>query len=115
MEPRFGLRREDEDDVPVVVVEGELDFGTSPELAEALKPLEGRVVVDFDETTFIDSTGLHVLMTATGDFKGGLHLACPPGGSVHGLIEAAGVGDFLNAYDSRGAALAAAKAKPSLG
>ena len=35
----------------VLVVDGEVDFGTSPELRLALEPLEGEVVVDLAETT----------------------------------------------------------------
>jgi anti-anti-sigma factor len=107
MELRFGLRREDEGDVPVVVVEGEVDFGTSPELRQTLTPLEGKVVVDLCETTFMDSSGLQVLLTATADPNRRLHIACQPTGPVRGLLTVAGVGDWLKVYESRGAALAA--------
>lgn len=107
MEPRFGLRREDEGDLPVLVVEGEVDFGTSPELREMLKPLDGPVVVDLSETTFIDSIGLHVLLVASADVNGHLHIACPPTGPARRLLAAVGIGDLLKVYDSRAAALAA--------
>jgi anti-anti-sigma factor len=107
MEPRFGLRREDEGDVLVLVVEGEVDFGTSSELRETLKPLEGRVVVDLCETTFMDSSGLQVLLTTTADPNRRLHVACLPTGLVRGLLTVAGVGDWLKVYESRSAALAA--------
>jgi stage II sporulation protein AA (anti-sigma F factor antagonist) len=107
MQPRFGVRREDEGDVLVLVVEGEVDFGTSSELRETLKALEGRVVVDLRETTFMDSSGLQVLLTSTADPNRRLHVACPPTGLVRDLLTVAGVGDWLKVYESRSAALAA--------
>ena len=50
----------------VVVVRGEVDITTSPMLDEALLQARGTsaasIVVDLDGVTFIDSTGLHVLI-----------------------------------------------------
>ena len=54
------------DDVSVVVVEGEVDVQTAAQLRQALDQeiAEGhvRLVVDLDEVTFLDSTGLGVLV-----------------------------------------------------
>lgn len=53
----------------VVVAAGEIDVATSPGLREALlvaAELSSRVVVDLSAVTFLDSTGLGVLM---GGFK----------------------------------------------
>jgi anti-anti-sigma factor len=50
----------------VLVVEGELDIATSPLLDEALVRARAtdapRIVVDLLAVSFIDSTGLHVLI-----------------------------------------------------
>lgn len=53
-------------DVAVVHVAGEVDVYTAPQLRSALDTLIARqrvrLVVDLDEVTFIDSTGLGVLV-----------------------------------------------------
>ena len=50
----------------VLAVEGELDIATSPLLDEAIVRARAtdaaRIVIDLDEVSFIDSTGLHVLI-----------------------------------------------------
>jgi stage II sporulation protein AA (anti-sigma F factor antagonist) len=107
LDPGFALRREDEGGVAVVVVEGEVDFASSVALRETLAALEGRVVVDLCEATFMDSSGLQVLLTASADPKRCLHLACPPTGPVQRLFAVAGVGEWLKVHESRSAALAA--------
>jgi anti-sigma B factor antagonist len=53
----------------VVVAAGEIDVATSPALREALRvaaELSSKVIVDLSAVTFLDSTGLGVLM---GGFK----------------------------------------------
>ena len=55
------------DETHVVSVAGELDLYTAPEFEEALAlngSEPGRVVVDLSECTFIDSTGLGILLKA---------------------------------------------------
>lgn len=52
-------------DVPVVWAAGEVDVSSAPRLRDQLHalPVEaGRVVVDLSEVTFLDSTGLGVLV-----------------------------------------------------
>lgn len=55
-----------DDDVDVVTVAGELDLATGPHLREVLRGLlamsRNQLVVDLDRVTFIDSTGLGVLI-----------------------------------------------------
>jgi anti-sigma B factor antagonist len=61
----------------LVVASGEIDIATSPALREALLAAaesSGRVVVDLSAVTFLDSTGLGVLMRG---FKN-----LPAGGSM---------------------------------
>ena len=74
-------------DCELVAVAGELDCQTSPQLAEALTRASdgGRpIVVDLTELHFIDSSGLHVLMSGAND--GRRILVCPPG-NVHRVLE----------------------------
>ncbi|MCD0484288.1 STAS domain-containing protein [Streptacidiphilus sp. ASG 303] len=51
-----------------VAVAGDVDFDTCPVLAAELAPLAERaaatVVVDLTEVSFMDSSGLHVLLAA---------------------------------------------------
>jgi anti-anti-sigma factor len=55
------------DGTPIVTIRGELDLYTAPEFERALclnGAADGRVVVDLSECTFIDSTGLGILIAA---------------------------------------------------
>jgi anti-anti-sigma factor len=52
----------------VVAVGGELDFGAAPQLAATVDELLdvgfGRIVVDLRALTFLDSAGVHTLISA---------------------------------------------------
>jgi anti-anti-sigma factor len=74
-------------DCELVALSGELDCQSSPQLADALTSAAdgGRpIVVDLTELHFIDSSGLHVLMS--GADGGKRSLVCPPG-NVHRVLE----------------------------
>ncbi len=81
----FGLVDEAVDDTThVVSLQGEIDASTAPRLGSCLFGLadEGMraVVVDLSEVTFMDSTGIGVLLNAMGHFSGRhgkLVLVCP--------------------------------------
>ncbi len=77
------LHRHDEGGSTVVEAAGELDVYTAPRLRELLLAVQAegrhRLVVDLEAVTFIDSTGLGVLVGALGrarDAGGDLALAC---------------------------------------
>jgi anti-anti-sigma factor len=66
----------------VVELDGELDCQTAPELAEALLHAAdgGRpVVVDLSRLRFIDSSGLHILLSGPDSEDGRRIVVCPPG------------------------------------
>jgi anti-sigma B factor antagonist len=64
--PQFEVEVHELDGVALVAVRGEIDLFTAPELKTALgEAIEGgktRIVVDLEETTFLDSTALGVLI-----------------------------------------------------
>lgn len=77
------LRRRDEGEHTVVEAAGELDVYTAPRLRELLLALDAegrhRVVVDLEALSFIDSTGLGVLVGGLGRTReagGDLALVC---------------------------------------
>jgi anti-sigma B factor antagonist len=81
----FGLSDEAVDEhTHVVAPRGEVDAVTAPQLGRRLLGLadEGktRVVVDLSHVTFMDSTGIGVLLNAVRQLamrKGGMVLVCP--------------------------------------
>ena len=97
-----------EDEIPVVVVEDEVDFASAPVFAAALDQATAAaptVVVDLSECSFMDSSGLQVLLKAQ---KPGIQLAltCVPDGPVARLIDIA-ARDLVDVHESRDAAVAA--------
>jgi len=85
----------------VLSVEGEVDLATAPQLGAAIDAAltsgVREVCVDLSETTFMDSSGLHVLVEAThraAEVGCELTLVCPPG-PVARVIELSGVGELI--------------------
>jgi len=72
-EAPFEVAESEQRGVPVLCVRGEIDVATSPELRDVLTDLitpgPELVIVDLTEVTFIDSTGLGVLVGAVGDMR----------------------------------------------
>jgi len=67
----------------VITLAGELDVATAPDLMEPLREIleedPQRLVIDLDEVTFLDSTGLGVLVSAYQRMStraGGLAFVC---------------------------------------
>jgi anti-anti-sigma factor len=61
----FSITRERRDGAVVVAARGEIDMSTSPELRAALRDPDVRaalVVLDLREVTFMDSSGLGVIV-----------------------------------------------------
>jgi len=108
----FGLVDEAVDDTThVVSPHGEIDASTAPRLGTCLFELadEGKraVVVDLSEVTFMDSTGIGVLLNALGRFStrdGKLVLVCPTE-RVLRPFQVTGLVGHLTIFDSREKAL----------
>jgi anti-anti-sigma factor len=64
-DPLFNVRCEPREGAVVVVASGEIDLATSPQLREALLAPEAqasRIVLDLRAVSFIDSSGLGVIV-----------------------------------------------------
>ena len=108
----FGLVDEAVDDTThVVSLRGEIDAATAPKLGSRLLGLadEGKrgVVVDLTDVTFMDSTGIGVLLNAVNHFEARhaeLVLVCD-NEMILRPFQLTGVADYLNIVESREKAL----------
>jgi anti-sigma B factor antagonist len=102
----FSISTSDRDGRAVVVIRGELDLATAPDLEAAIKSRldDGQdVVVDLRELEFMDSTGLRVLVAAHGRVEGTeqrfLIVRPLPGASIERILAVAGVERVLDLID----------------
>ena len=110
----FGLVDEAVDDTThVVSLRGEIDASTAPRLGSRLFGLADEgirgVVVDLSEVTFMDSTGIGVLLNALRHFASRhmqMVLVCPTE-QVMRPFEITGLSRHLTIFDSREKALGA--------
>ena len=98
MELSIDVRHEGTD--AVVLLAGELDISTSPDLQDALAGLTGearRVTVDLAELEFMDSTGLAALLGAHKALqeRGGTLELRHPSKMVIGLVQITGLDDVF--------------------
>jgi len=110
----FEAESQELDGVAVVAVRGEIDLVTAPQLEVLVEEAildhgaPRPVLVDLVECTFMDSTGLALLLRAQ-DRLGedpGLAIACPPDCAPARLLELAARG-VVRRYATRDDALAA--------
>jgi stage II sporulation protein AA (anti-sigma F factor antagonist) len=91
-------------DAPVVIrLAGELDMATAPALADALSAVDGEdVVVDCDALSFLDSSGISVLVGAHRDgARTGHHLTLRDvGGTPRRSLEICGLTEILALDDT---------------
>jgi anti-sigma B factor antagonist len=99
----------------VLVVQGDIDLASAPHLARVIEDRFGSegtcLIVDLDGVTFIDSSGLAVLITAQRNLQradGALFLVCSSSRLRRGF-EITGVVDLLGMVDTRAHALSAAR------
>jgi anti-sigma B factor antagonist len=104
----------------VVIPRGEIDLVSQSRLKEAINELvvAGHVdiVVDLEETTFLDSTGLGALIGArrkTHAFKGSFSLVCTEERLLK-LFRITSMDQVFAIHDTRAAALASSEPDPGL-
>jgi len=105
--PADAIRRERPgEDIFVVSLAGEHDLYTAPKVQEKLGSVIAAgaraIVVDLTETTFLDSTMLHVLLSARSELRdGGRLLLVTNDATVKRVFEIAGIDRFFDFYPSR--------------
>jgi anti-sigma B factor antagonist len=97
------------DDIFVVSLAGEHDLYTAPKVQEELRAVIAAgaraTVVDLTETTFLDSTMLHVLLSARNELRDGERLLLVSDDvTVKRVFEIAGIDRFFDFCPSRRAA-----------
>jgi anti-anti-sigma factor len=76
-----------------VALRGELDLGTAAQLEQALAEAGDDVLLDLRGLTFMDSTGVRVLLEAAE--RGGLRILPPREGGARVTIEETGIAPLL--------------------
>jgi anti-sigma B factor antagonist len=88
----------------VVAVSGEVDIASAPALRSALETAldagTQELWVDLCATTFMDSSGLHVLADAHRVAEERLTIVCPPG-NVRRVLDLTGLVDALRVSDAQ--------------
>ena len=98
-------------DVAVLAVDGDVDIYAGPRFKElfleAIAQGTRHVIVDLTKVTFLDSTGLGVLVSgAKRAPKGSLALVCPNEAMMH-VFDLVGLDRIFTVFASRAAAIAA--------
>ncbi len=92
---------------PGVLLRGEMDLDTAPQLTAtldaAIRESRGAFVIDLCDVTFLDSSGVSVLVRARavlGREERALLIICPPG-PARRIFELAGIDDLLEIVETR--------------
>jgi anti-sigma B factor antagonist len=80
----------------VVTVRGEIDLVTAPLFSDAFVGLGSRIIVDLRAVSFMDSSGLAVLVREKGRMEDGELRIVADGLAVLRLFELSGLVDFLD-------------------
>jgi anti-anti-sigma factor len=98
----------------VVVVAGDIDLGSAPAVHERLQGLAGTgagVVADLAGVTFIDSSGIHALLSSARaiDAAGGTLVLASPSPAVRRLLELVKADEVVPIEDERDVAITRAR------
>lgn len=111
------LREELDESIRAIVVRGELDMSTAPELEaefeQTIAEPAGSVVLDLTDCEFIDSTGIALIVNAWQKLEGnndGRLVLCCGNHQVRRLLELTGVESSISMHEGRDAALAELRA-----
>lgn len=117
----FKVDAQFEGSLHTVSVDGELDQSTADQLRSALVTVlgagAGSVLIDLSDCSFIDSTGLSLLVEATrrlGEEERGFGVCCVDD-DVRRLLELTGIDRAVGLFESRDEAIAALGGTPAAG
>jgi anti-sigma B factor antagonist len=82
-----------------LTLRGELDLGSAPRLERALADAGDDVVLDLRQLTFMDSTGVRVLLEAAEQCGRALRILAPIDGDARLTIVETGIGPLLPLVD----------------
>ena len=89
----------DEGGATRLTLRGELDLATAARLEQALAQSGDDVLLDLRGLTFMDSTGVRVLLEAAESGPAGLRIVLPASGDVRVTIEETGIAPLLPLVD----------------
>jgi len=99
-------------DLPIAVIDGEIDASNAAEIADRLRELltnrSAVLVVDLTRTTYLDSAGINLLFalgTELLDRQQGLHLVVPPTSPILRAISFTGLDALVPVHATREAAV----------
>jgi anti-anti-sigma factor len=113
--PSLQVHVEQSAGVPVVRVAGEVDMATAPQLREHIEEMPegtGTLIVDLTDVTFLDSTGLSVLVAAwkqlasDGATAGGDLRLVVVGPAIQKVLEITGLSGVFSIFSTVAEALA---------
>jgi anti-anti-sigma factor len=111
------MAREVHDEVPVLVVEGEIDASNTPELSAEIRSMLSNagfaVVVDVARVSYFDSAGLNALAVGDREFETRqqhLHVVAPPSSRPGRLLAITHLDSVLSVHDTLDGAVQAARA-----
>jgi anti-sigma B factor antagonist len=91
----FDLTVAREEGATRLTLRGELDLGTAAQLERALADANGDVLLDLRGLTFMDSTGVRVLLEAAEAGGPGLRMMLPASGDARVTIDQSGIEQLL--------------------
>jgi anti-anti-sigma factor len=91
----FDLTVAREEGATRLTLRGELDLGSAAQLERALADADGDVVLDLRGLTFMDSTGVRVLLEAAESGGPDLRIVPPASGDARVTIDEAGIAPLL--------------------
>ena len=104
--PGLAVERAHFSGAPGVLLRGEMDLDTAPELTAtldaAIRETRGAFVIDLCDVSFLDSSGVTVLVRARallGREERALLIICPPG-PARRICELAGIDDLLEIFET---------------
>lgn len=107
---RLSVKATVSDGIRVLTVAGDIDFDTCQKLQHALEPsdpLRPCVVVDMRQVTFMDSSGINVLLAAyrTHSTAGGRLRLAGPTGAAKRALELVGLDTVIDCHETLNQAL----------